>query len=245
MVDMGKKKKVCLWGGILVLLLGSVASVLVALLKHEPSFYERAAIPESDQRRCQSDAFFAKFSQMMINVGVDREGDWHFQFSETELNSFFEEGFVRLGEADNFRKLGISQPRIVLEDDQLRLAFRYGSGWFSTVVSLELRLWAPKEANLLAVEVRSRRAGGLPISSLALLKELSELAKRHNIDVTAYRYNGNPVALVRFQAGERARPSMMLSALKIAPGSLTLSGQTVDLVHPHDLPAGVLTPAGN
>ena len=245
MVIMGKKKKLCLWGGILALLLGGGGSVLAVLLKHEPGFYERAAIPETEQRKSQSDAFFAKFSQMMINVGVDREGDWHFQFSETELNSFFEEGFVRLGEADNFRKMGISHPRIVLEDDQLRLAFRYGSGWFSTVVSLELRIWAPKEANLLAVEVRSRRAGGLPISSLALLKELSELAKRHNIDVTAYRHNGNPVALVRFQSGESVRPSMLLSVLKIAPGSLTISGQTVDTAHPHELRAAALPPAGN
>ncbi len=244
-VNMGKKKKVCLWGGVLVLLLGGVGSVLAVLLKHEPGFYERAAVPETEQRRSMSDAFFAKFSQMMINVGVDREGDWHFQFSEAELNSFFEEGFVRLGEAENFRKMGVSHPRVVMEDDQLRLAFRYGSGWFSTVVSLELRIWAPKEPNLLAVELRSRRAGGLPISSMALLKEVSELAKRHNIEVNAYRYQGNPVALVRFQSGERVRPSMMLSSLKIEPGSLVISGQTFDTTHGQELPKGLLPPSGN
>ena len=242
---MGGRKKVCLWCGVLALLLGGTGTILALLLKHEPSFYERATIPESEDRRRQSDAFFAKFSQMLINVGVDRDGDWHFQFSESELNSFFDEGFVRLGEAENFQRIGISQPRIALEDDQLRLAFRYGTGWFSTIVSLELRIWAPKEPNLLAVEVRSRRAGGLPISSLALLKELSELAKRHNIDITPYRYNGNPVALVRFNSSERARPSMMLSDLKVTPGSLTISGQTMDLVHSQAVPVGALVPGGN
>src|SRR5262249_4679733 len=110
----------------------------------------------------------------------------------------------------------------------LRLAFRYGSGLWSTIISYDLKLWlAPKEMNVVMVEIQGHRAGGLSISSQSLLNEISEAARRSNIHVAWYRINGNPVGMVRFQQ-EQSRHSAKLVGLETRPGLLVLRGQSND-----------------
>jgi hypothetical protein len=215
----------------LALVGASTAVALGAVLRHEPTFYERAQVPAGAERKKLSDSFFNGVAQLLADVTKNRDGGkWRHSFTEAQINSFFEEDFVRWGEADNFRKHGVSAPRILLEDDKLRLAFRYGTGFWSTVVSYDLRLWiVPREPNTIAVQILSRRLGALPLSSQALLSEMAEVARRHNINMetTLYRHEGYPVALVRFQSdGSRAPTS--LHCLKINAASLIVAGGSSD-----------------
>ncbi len=102
---------------------------------------------------------------------------------------------------------------------------------------------------MLAIEVLARRAGALPISSQSVVDALIDLANRHNaeavldhkaepkrealfggdqagprnIDVTGYRHEGHPVALIRFQA-DQAHPTMHLPMLCAEPGKLRVTG---------------------
>ena len=55
---------------------------------------------------------------------------------------------------------GISEPRLSLEPDRIRLGFRYGAGPWSTVVSLMIRVWlVPREQNTVALEFESLHSG--------------------------------------------------------------------------------------
>ena len=57
---------------------------------------------------------------------------------------------------------GFHSPRVAIDGDRLKLGFRYGEGFWSTVVSVELRVWlVADEVNLMAVEVCDLRAGRL------------------------------------------------------------------------------------
>src|SRR5688500_16399877 len=127
------KKKMCLLGTVAACVIAGLVAALVVILKHEPGFYTRAEVPPSAGRQQHSSQFVSHFGQLMVDVGVDR-GAWAYSFSQAQLNSFFQEDFVSYGEADNLRKLRISEPRIVFEEDRVRLAFRYGRGIWSTVL---------------------------------------------------------------------------------------------------------------
>jgi hypothetical protein len=211
----------CLYTG---LLLAGALVGLGALLRHEPHFYLNREIDAGEDRKRSSSKFVNDFLQLLVNVKENGRDGWHFKFTENDVNSFFQEDFINFGEADNLRKLGVSDPRVAFDQDCIRFAFRYGSGFWSTIVSYDLRVWAvPKEPNVLAVEIRRRRAGALPISSQALVNELAEIAARHNIEVTSYRYEGNPVALIRFQA-DQPRPTAQLKCLRVGLGELRIGG---------------------
>lgn len=212
---------------LVVLVLLVVGTTLVLLLKHEPSFYAAKALEPGVYRSNQSTAFEKEFWRLFNDIGNDRE-EWQATFTETQLNAFFDERFVQSGLSDKLLPEGVSAPRIAIEGERIRLAFRYGTPPWSTIISLDFRVWmASKEPNVVALEMERLRAGALPISAQCLLEPVIEAARRQNIEVTWYRHNGNPVALFKFLSN-RARPTAQLHQLAIHDSSLSIVGRSLE-----------------
>lgn len=208
------------------LLIGAGLAALAGVLKHEPNFYRQNQLEPGEGRKALATEFVSRYMQM-IALKNARQEKWGCSTSETQLNSFFEELFPSLAEAQSLRSLGIADPVAAFDDDHMRLAFRYGSDWCSTVVSYELKIWlVPKEANTIAVEILSARAGALPISSQSILLQLSELGRRQNKKVSLYRHDGHPVAVIGLQAEQDPHPKWLLTHVAIQKSQLVIMGRT-------------------
>jgi hypothetical protein len=219
--------------GITLAMLGLGLAALAIALKHEPNFYRQNQVAPSTARTELAYAFTRNFGQMILNR---KQETWGCVASEAEINSFFDEVFVQRGEAEDLSKVGISSPSVTLEEDHIRLAFRYGSGWFSTVISYDLKVWlVPKEPNVIAVEIQNARAGAVPISKQSILHQLSEFARKQNFKVTLYRHEGNSVALVDLQ-GDQQQPKSILTTLKVSTSRIAISGKTLEFAIQHTLP---------
>jgi hypothetical protein len=211
---------------ILLLLLGGASATLILLVRHEPEFYVRAAVPPGEQRKRSSGDFVLEFTHLI--EGVLNKRQWDIRFTQDQINSYFEEDFVKEHTTENPLPEGISEPRISLEADRIRLAFRYGSGWLSTVISIDMRAWrVVTQPNVLALEFQALHAGALPISAQSLLERVYEAARQQNIDPTWYRFNGHPVLLLRFQA-DRNNPTFQLQELELHPSMLRITGRSFD-----------------
>lgn len=227
------RRKSLLWGGLMLLLLSGLLCALAGLLWHEPSFYRHKIMPEGKLRSDLSKAFTRQLSTLMGSI-IGEQERWQATFTETQVNSWFMEDFVDSGAADKMLPEGISEPRLSVERDVLRLGFRYGQVPWSTVVSIDVRVWmVPKESNTVALELLKLRAGALPISPKILIREVVSLiekqnAERTSIEVSWYRHNQHPVAVLRF-FGSKARPTTQLRQLKIGQGMVTLSGKSVQV----------------
>ena len=89
----------------------------------------------------------------------------------------------------------------------------------------------------------------MPISGHWLLEEFTKVGRDNggSVDVSWYRHDGHPVALVRFQS-DQPHPTLLLQAVQLQQGLLVIRGASPDaapvrtLLH---LPAGALTPAAN
>lgn len=230
-----RRKHFFMWFGLLVLVVGAILGALALLLYHEPAFYQRVAMGPSQNRKTMSaqlllrlGQFIEFFSDKHFSTKKEREEGWSFSFKEEEINSYFEDGFRMWGDAAMLAKRGISEPRIAIEPGRIRLAFRYGTPPWSTLISMDFRLWVvPREVNVVALEILNRRAGAMPISAQFFLDQVTEIARKSNIDVTWYRNNGNPVALLRFQS-DRIRPSAQLRRLEMRSGMIVLGGNPVE-----------------
>lgn len=214
--------------GIAGLVLATGITALGAVVKHEPNFYRQTQLPEGSGRKELALKCFSDFSQMVKDKDAKRP-KWGCDVTEAQLNSFFSEIFAERGESEGLRKIGISSPSVVLEtENQLRLAFRYDSGWFSTVVSYQLKIWlVPKEPNVIAVEFLSARAGALPISSQSILQQLIDVARKQEFKVNLYRHEGNSVAVIQLQPTEN-HPTWQLTTLQVSPDKLSIRGKTPD-----------------
>jgi hypothetical protein len=199
------------------------------MLRHEPEFYWRVAVPPGPQRvETSNRLLFDHVLKFYTKFYFGDDSLWTSTFTQEQLNSYFAEDFIRQGDAKNFSDIGISDIRIEFIDDQIRLAFRYGTGAFSSVISYDLKAWlVPSEMNALAIEIQRRRAGAIPIPTQQIFRELKEIGREKNIDIDWYRYNGNPVAIVKFQA-DRPRPTAQLLNLQISSGELKVIARSFD-----------------
>jgi hypothetical protein len=203
--------------GIVALLAGGGSAAAVLLLSYEPGHYARAAVTPGKQREKLSKDFQSEFSELLNGSGG--------RFTEEQINSFLEEAFMRSGLGEKLLPDGVSEPRVVLEPERLRIAFRYRSSLLNTIVSISLRVWLPRaESNVVAVQIEGFRAGAMPFTAQWLLEHISETARQNGIEVNWYRHEGRPVALLRFQA-DSARPTLQLKAVQLEQGSITIQGR--------------------
>jgi hypothetical protein len=213
--------------GLVVIGVASVGATLFGLLHYEPGHYRRAAVTDAETRVKLSAAFMNEFSAFVSSMTTDPDG-WYGTFRDDQINSFLAEQFIKCGLGDKVLPDGISEPRIIFDQDRFHLAFRYRSRLVNTVVSISARVWLPKvETNVVAVQLEGFRAGALPFTAQWLLERISESARQNGIEVSWYRHLGQPVALLRFQA-DQARPTYQLSAIQIERGQITVHGRSAD-----------------
>jgi hypothetical protein len=211
----------------LALLVGTVCSVLGSVgyaVKREPDFYARNPCPADWDTREKAAKLVTRAQDLMNDVVSKRE--WGDTFTADDLNCFFVEGMGRKGTLASMLPERYHSPRVAIDGDRLKLGFRYGEGFWSTVISLELRVWlVENETNLVAVEVCELRAGGVPFGSQSILDWIAESARAWNVEVTWYRHKSNPVGLFRFYANQ-PRPSSQILTLEVKDGTFTVAGRS-------------------
>ena len=221
------KRKSVLFGIGVALFLASVGTVLALLFLHEPAVYARSSQPEGEERQ----RLCGKFNSEVVHLfeGIHKDPIWDATFSEKSINSYFEEDFIRSGVSKSVLPEGISAPRVAIEPDKLRLAFRYNVGPWSTIISIDMRMWLASngEPNVIALELQSLHAGSLPIAAQSLLEQISETARQNGIKVIWYRFQGNPVALLKFQADE-PHPTIQFLNLRLIAGEIVIRGRSID-----------------
>jgi hypothetical protein len=223
-----RRKRLLVSVGLVLGFLALVLVGLVAAVKREPSFYTQADLPAGPERTVLSQQALARYSEIL---GLLDDSSWTVEFSTEQVNAFFQEDYYKFGGDDNWPE-GVSAPRVKIEDGKMRFGFRYGAGVTSTVVSLEIRLWkVANELNTIAMEIVSFRAGSLPLSTGNLLDLISRLARREKIDISWYRQDGHPVAVMRFQA-DLSRPTFQIDRIDLKDGKATISGRSTELAGP-------------
>lgn len=210
--------------GLLVALISGVLGVVGTLLRCEPAFYTAAACPGDYDTREKASRVLTRLQDLKTDIRT--KGEWGETFTAEELNSFFAEMMTGNGSFASLMPEGFHSPRVAFEGDRMKLGFRYGRGFWSSVVWIELRAWlVADEVNLMAVEVCDLRAGRLGVGTQTVLDAIAESSRSSNIDVTWYRHNGNPVGLFRFFSDQPHPPSQVLT-LETQDGKLVVAGRT-------------------
>jgi hypothetical protein len=219
---------------IVALLMLSLGAVVAGMLRYEPRYHRRAETPPGKQRAEQSKEFITGFTGMISEVQMVKtappQKPWsqQFTFKDEQINSFLTEGFVQQGFAERLLPEDVSEPRVSFEPDVMHLSFRYKTKLMSTVVSLDMRAWVPPgEGNVLALRLDGFHAGAVPFKAQWLLERLSEVARQNDVEVSWYRHEGHPVAILRFQANQ-PRPTLKLRNVRIEQGQLTVWGESGD-----------------
>ncbi|MFO0798178.1 MAG: hypothetical protein U0804_11940 [Gemmataceae bacterium] len=206
--------------------LSAAAGAAVLTARAEPEFYARAGAPadwETRERAARLPTRLLDFKNEIRSKEV-----WGDTFTAAELNAFFAE---HMCDRDGYGEVlpeKLHSPRVAVDGDRVKVGFRYGHGFWSSVVWVEFRVWlVAGESNLAAVEVCELRAGRLPLGTQSILDKVSEAAREWNIDVTWYRHEGNPVGLFKFFADQPLTPPTQVLTFEAADGKITVAGRSM------------------
>ena len=218
---------------IVALLTLSLGAAVVGMLRFVPRHHRVAERPPGKERLEQSQEFLKEFTGMIGEVEISKQlannrpdQPWtqQFTFTDEQINSYLSEGFVQQGWADRLPE-DVSDPRVSFEPDLMHLSFRYKTALMSTVVSITVKAWVvPSEGNVVALGLEGFHAGAVPFKAQWLLEKLSDVARQHDVEVSWYRHEGRPVAILRFQPNQ-PRPLIKLKSVHIDEGKLTVSGE--------------------
>ncbi len=208
---------------IIALVIVTTGSALAVLASHVPAFYERTALPPGEIRDAFARDFNSRSTDLYNKLGGDRP--WQQEFTQEQLNGYFQ------GQQDNPDTSApiveipeeIRDVRVALEDDLIRIGFRYGDDPWSCIISVEFRVWlVANKTNLIALELCDFRAGALPLGTRSLIDFVTEAARHDSIDVTWFRRAGHPIALLQLQAN-KSRPTFQLRRLEVTPGKFVIA----------------------
>ena len=214
---------------ILFTLIALTIGIVGWLLKQEPDFYVREnASLAGEKDSVQSGKVVTRLNELMEDMRSSQKGEWGATFSADELNAFFRERESGINPLTKGLVANLPDPRVgprvAIEDDRLRIAFRYGEGFQSTVVQMELRMWLVKDqSNLVAVEIVRFQAGALPLPKSWVIDDIAATARGLSADVNWYCRGGNPVALCKLYANQN-RPETQITTLRIGDGGLSIGG---------------------
>ena len=207
---------------IVVAAVGVIGGGVAALLKREPDFYADR-IDETDPTL--GPRVLTRFGELKNDIRSKDE--WHATFTAAELDAFCRETLGRGGSLAGVLPDGLTDPRVSVDGDRVRVAARYGAGLWSTVLSVEMRAWLVKdETNTIALELVGLWAGGLPLGTQSVLDSITESARGANVMATWYRYDGHPVGIFRLYA-DQVRPTTQISRFTVRDGQLTLTGRSL------------------
>ncbi len=211
---------------LIALTLGLVGGVAGWLVKAEPAFYTRET---ADTPRPDDSVLSGMVTTRLAELSEDifDKPDWGATFTTDEINAFLRSGDSGNDPVASPLVAGMNRPRMDIQGDRLILSDRYGRGLFSTVWSLELRVWlVDREPNLLAVEVVGFYAGSMPLPKRSVMTRMGDAARRAKAEVTWYRHDGNPVGLFKLFANQSGASTQLLT-LNVKDGTLSVGGKNL------------------
>src|SRR6056297_921306 len=212
------------------LLVGLLLACLAYWALHQtqavPDFYEQAVLHPPEKTAEIRQTMEAEVEQ--LQQSVQRTGSWSATFSDDQINAWLETALSAV-----FPKLlprGVSDPRVVVEDDRVLAAARYRDQRIETVVSCEVRITLTDEPNIMALRIENLRAGALPLPLGRFVKKISQEVSNSDIEVRwdQEEDNATPVALVTVPSEHESyvRKPVIVESVELRAGELTLAGHT-------------------
>jgi hypothetical protein len=219
------RRKSLLVIGILFLVGSGILAGLIGLVVYEPAYYRERETEPGEVRSRNSKVFSQTLSRLYGEIMADRPS-WQATFTEAQINSYLADKFVTSHLDKILLPEGVSDPRIAIDREVIHLGFRYGTPPWSTIMSVDLRVWmAPGESNVVLLQVLGIRAGALPISSKMLIEKAAEAVRNQyrDLEITWHRHEGRMTALLRFNS---SRQRTQLQKLQVGQGMLQIAGRT-------------------
>jgi hypothetical protein len=109
------RKSLILGMVVALLLVGATSAVLITLLRYEDSEFRTCSLPPGAERKEQCNAFLQEIVDLKDNIQDNSKSPlWGAEFTEKQINSFFDDGLSGSGWEESFDREGIHDPKVIV-----------------------------------------------------------------------------------------------------------------------------------
>jgi hypothetical protein len=186
-----------------------------------PFYREAMAVQPSVLRRAGQE--LSSRATALVN-DAERGAPWRAEFTEEQINGYM--AYDLLEKHGDLIPMDVADPRVAIEDGQIKLGVRYSGGRVETVLSVDVEPYLA-EPNILGLKILGARAGTLPIPLAEVTDRMSRAAERFDIPLTWIQESEVPTALVTLRLNSaRDGRRLQLDALQVTSGAILLQGTT-------------------
>ena len=203
--------------------------VLLELAKVEPEFYQQALKVDAQLQKRNGSQMEKKILDLRNSVMIAEA--WSTTFTEAQIN-----GWLAYDLKEKFPDAlppEVTDPRIVIEDQSLTLAFRCTEKPFRGVAIVEADVFMTGVINQIGIRVKSVHTGMIPVPLAAIADQIAQQLKSTGIEIEWNTEEDDPVAIVHIP-DELIKPEtggyIELQEINVLKGKFSIQG----LTHPPD-----------
>ena len=196
--------------------------------QHEEQWYAEAvaaAEPELEAKRAEAGDELERHALELRNE-ARHSGEWQAIFTEEQIN-----GWLASDLDEKFPDMlptYVHDPRVKIEQDHARAAFRVTHSQIDTVIIVGVDLYLTENQNELAVRFHQAHAGLVPLPLKRITDVAEQAAKKTNIDLSWGQNGGDPVALIQIpEKVKDVEGVLILENIEVRDGEVYLTGRTV------------------
>ncbi len=217
-----QRRLVLIVGLCLFVAIAVIAGSLYLASQQTPPFYAQALAQDPATARHASDVMLRQTAALVSDLR--RAGQWQAIYTAEQIN-----GWLAYDVQRNHPHLfpsGISEPRIAFGNDHLQIAFRWQKPGWSAIVSLEAELYL-QEVNVVALRIRTARAGKLPLPLGSLLNDVAASGRELGLAVDQQQIEGDPLLLITLPSvSNDTGKQLSLESLELHDGELYVAGRS-------------------
>ena len=201
---------------------------------HVPEFYrlatERELSPEELRQQAEAGKRLAASFLRLRNEAL-KQGRWKAAFDNEEINAWLASELPQ--KFPKLLRIGMSQPRVAIEDGKLLAAARLTNRRIDTVLSCEIKVELTEQANILAIRLENLRAGALPLPWYQFSERISQEAATGDVVIQWDQTDSGPIALLEIPSEHPdfiVKP-LVVESIVLADGEIRLAGRSGQAAH--------------
>ena len=192
----------------------------------EPEFYQAALLVDEQEEAEQGDVFEKNVLDLQNDARLNRE--WRAVFTEAQINGWLASDFP--AKFPNTLPRQVSDPRVGIDEDVLRIAFRFNSRRLKGIVQAEVDAFCTEVPGQIAIRIKKVGSGLVPIPVNSIADRISNSLRRLGADVQWIEIERDPVALIglppdKVRLGDKL---IELESIQLLENELVLTGKSLD-----------------
>ncbi len=161
-------------------------------------------------------------------------GDWHASFSQDQINGWLASDLPK--KFPGSIPASVTQPRVALAMDELKLMFHFESQRFTGIVEVSGDAYCTENLNEVAIRINYIKSGLLSLPIKPWTEKISKILQRNEFPVSWTEDDGDMIALFSLphKLSDQKDQKRIIESIEILDGQLKLQGITLA---PEDLEA--------